>query len=148
MKFIHVGVGGFGQCWVKVLKENPDAEVVALVDVKDESLAKACEVGGYHKDICFKSLPEALKSVKADAVVSSTPPAFHKNDVVTALKAGLNVISEKPMSDNFASCKAMLKTAIETKRTYVVSQNYRYNAGMWTLANVIKSGKLGAIGQL
>jgi len=76
MKFIHVGVGGFGQCWVKVLKENPDAEVVALVDVKDESLAKACEVGGYHKDICFKSLPEALKSVKADAVVSSTPPGI------------------------------------------------------------------------
>lgn len=148
MKFIHVGVGGFGQCWVRVLKDNQDAKVVALVDVNEESLKKACEVGGYSKDICFKSLEEALKKVKADAVVSSTPPAFHKHDVVTAMKAGLDVISEKPMADTMASCKAMLKAALETGRTYEISQNYRYSPPMWTLAEIVKSGKLGAIGQV
>lgn len=148
MKFIHMGVGGYGQHWVQVLKGNSEARVVALVDVNDEALGKACELGGYGRDICFKTLPEALKRVKADALVSSTPPAIHKNDVITAMKAGLDVISEKPMSDNLASCKAMLKTAIETKRTYVVSQNYRYSAPMWTLAKIVKSGKLGAIGQV
>ena len=148
MKFIHVGVGGFGQCWVRVLKENKDAEVVALVDVKEEALKAACEVGGYSTDICFKSLEEALKKVEADAVVSSTPPAFHKHDVVTAMKAGLDVISEKPMSDSMAACKAMLKTTVETGRIYVVSQNYRYAPPMWTLAEIVRSGRLGAIGQV
>lgn len=148
MKFIHVGVGGFGNCWVRVLKENKDAEVVALVDVNDEALRKACEFGGYSKDICFKSLEDALKQVKADAVVSSTPPTFHKHDVVTAMKAGLDVISEKPMADTLASCKAMVKAAKETGRLYMVSQNYRYSPPMWTLANVVRSGELGAIGQV
>jgi len=42
----------------------------------------------------------------------------------------------------------MLKTAGETGRTYVVSQNYRYSPPMWTLAEVVRSGKLGAIGQV
>ncbi|MFC1453792.1 Gfo/Idh/MocA family protein [Verrucomicrobiota bacterium] len=148
MRFIHVGVGGFGQRWVRVLKNNPDAKVVGLVDVNEKSLQKACEAGGYSKDICFKSLEEALNNVKADAVVSSTPPAFHKHDVITAMKAGLDVISEKPMADTLASCKAMLKTAAKTGRTYVVSQNYRYSPSMWTLANFVQSGKLGAIGQV
>jgi len=148
MKFIHIGVGGFGQCWVRVLKENKDAEVVGLVDVNEEALRKTCEIGGYSNDICFRSLEDAIKSVKADAVVSSTPPAFHKHDVITAMKAGLDVISEKPMADSMASCKAMLKAAKETGRMYVVSQNYRYSAPMWTLANVVRSGKLGAIGQV
>ena len=148
MRFIHVGVGGFGQCWVQVLKGNKDAKVVALVDVKDEPLQKACETGGYDRSICFKSLEEAIKKVEADAVVCSTPPAFHKHDVITAMKAGLDVISEKPMSDTMASCKAMLKTAMETGRIYEVSQNYRYSPAMWTLAQVVKSGRLGAIGQV
>ena len=148
MKFIHVGVGGFGQCWVRVLKDNQDAQVVALVDISDEALNKACEMGGYSKDICFKSLEKAIEKVKADAVVSSTPPAFHKHDVVTAMKAGLDVISEKPMADTMASCKAILKAAVETGRTYEVSQNYRYSPPMWTLAEIVRSGKLGAIGQV
>jgi predicted dehydrogenase len=148
MKFIHIGVGGFGGNWVNVLKSNKDVEVVAMVDVNEASLQKACERTGYSKDICFNSLEIALKNVKADAVVSSTPPAFHKHDVITAMKAGLHVISEKPMADSMESCKAMLKTAIETKRIYSVSQNYRYAAAMWTMADIVKSGKLGKIGQI
>jgi predicted dehydrogenase len=145
MRFIHVGVGGFGQCWVRALKDNKNAKVVGLVDVKDEALRKACEIGGYSKDLRFKSLEEALKNLKADAVVSSTP---HRHDVVTAMNAGLDVISEKPMADTMASCKAMARAAAETGRIYVVSQNYRYSPPMWTLANVMRSGKLGAIGQV
>jgi predicted dehydrogenase len=148
MRFIHVGVGGFGQCWVRVLKDNKNAEVVGLVDVKEEALRKACEVGGYSKDLRFKSLEEALKNVNADAVVSSTPPALHRHDVVTAMNAGLDIISEKPMADTMASCKAMVRAAAETGRIYVVSQNYRYSPPMWTLANVVRSGKLGGIGQV
>ena len=148
MKFIHVGVGGFGQNWVRVLKENKEAEVVALVDVNKETLKAACEAGGYSGEICFSSLEEAIKNVRADAIVSSTPPAFHKHDVITAMKAGLDVISEKPMSDSMAACKAMLKTAVETGRIYVVSQNYRYAPSMWTLAEIVRSGRLGAIGQV
>lgn len=147
MRFIHVGVGGFGQCWVRVLRDSKKANVVGLVDVEEAALRKTCEVGGYSKDLCFKSLQDALENVQADAVVSSTPPAVHEHDVITAMKAGLDVISEKPMADTMAACKAMLKAAAETGRTYVVSQNYRYSPPMWTLANVVRSGRLGAIGQ-
>ncbi|MBM4142830.1 MAG: Gfo/Idh/MocA family oxidoreductase [Lentisphaerae bacterium] len=147
MRFIQVGVGGFGTVWGRVLRENRDAQVVGLADVSDDALRKACEAGGYGSDICFKSLKDALRKVKADAVVLSTPPAFHRQDVVAAMKAGLDVICEKPMADSLAACKAMLKAALETGRTCVVSQNYRYAPPMWTLAAAMRSGELGAIGQ-
>jgi len=75
MRFIHVGVGGFGQCWVRALKDNKNAKVVGLVDVKDEALRKACEIGGYSKDLRFKSLEEALKNLKADAVAAGAASA-------------------------------------------------------------------------
>jgi predicted dehydrogenase len=148
VRFIQVGVGGFGGVWVKVLKENPAAQVVAMVDVSKEALAKACADGDYEPGICFSSLGRALKRVEADAIVSCTPPRFHKHDVVMALRAGLHAISEKPMADSLANCKAMLKTAIATGKTYTVSQNYRYGGPMWTMAKLVRSGRLGKVGQV
>ena len=148
MKFIHVGVGGFGQQWVRTLKASKAAEVVAMVDVSEKSLEAAREIGGYSKNICYSNLKEAMAHVKADAVVSTTPPAFHKKDVITSLKSGLHVISEKPMSDTLPACLEMVRTAQATGKTYVVSQNYRTNPGMWTLSKLIRSGKLGQVGQI
>lgn len=148
MRFIQVGVGGFGANWVKVLKANPAAKVVAMVDVNAKALEAACAAGEYPASICYPSLPEALRAVEADALVSCTPPALHKADVTTALKAGLHVISEKPMADSLASCKAMLRTARQTGRLYAVSQNYRYRDTMWAMAQLVRSGKLGAVGQV
>lgn len=148
MRFIQVGVGGFGNCWVNVLKNSPDAEVVGLVDLSDAALKSACEVGGYDASSCFSSLEEALATVQADAVVCATPPAIHEHDVVTALEAGLHAISEKPMSDNLDACKRMLAAAARTGKTYCVSQNYRYSPATWTMAQQIQAGDLGPVGQV
>ncbi|MDA0989357.1 MAG: Gfo/Idh/MocA family oxidoreductase [Verrucomicrobia bacterium] len=148
MRFIHVGVGGFGQQWVRVLKQSRLAKVVGLVDISATALAAACDVGQLDKRLCFGSLADALQAVEADAVVVSTPPALHRRDVVAAMRAGLDVISEKPMSDTLANCKAMVAAAGETRRTYAVSQNYRYSPAMWTLGKLVQSGKLGAVGQV
>lgn len=148
MKFIQVGVGGFGRVWADVLKQNPEAEVVGLVDISEKALADCCEKHGHSRDICYPDLKTAIRRSGADAVVSCTPPAHHRADVVTALKAGLHVISEKPMADTLANCQAMLKAAQAAGRLYVVSQNYRYQPVTWTMAEIIRSGRLGQIGQV
>ncbi len=148
MKFIQVGVGGFGNRWVDVLKNSEQAEVVGMVDISDDALQKACEKGGYEQSICFKSLTDAMAKVDAEAVVVCTPPEYHLPPVCEALEAGLDVISEKPMADSIENCKTMLRTAKETGNRYVVSQNYRYNAPTWTLGQMVKDGKIGEIGQV
>jgi predicted dehydrogenase len=148
MRFIQVGVGGFGGLWVDRLKENPDVQVVGMVDVSDKALEAACRKAGYAPGICFHSLHEALNKVEADAVVVVTPPRFHRAPVVEALKAGLHVISEKPMAESLADCVAILKAARASKRVCVISQNYRYGPQMWTLAKLVREGGLGAIGQV
>ena len=147
MRFVQVGVSGFGRVWGRQLKASDRAEVVALVDVKEEALRAACEAHGYSPAICFPSLRAALKAVQADAAVVATPPAFHRAHAVAAMRAGLHVISEKPMADRMAACRAMVRAARETGRICAVSQNYRYAEAMWTLADVLRSGRLGAVGQ-
>ena len=148
MRFIQVGVGGFGGGWVQRLTDNPSVEVVALVDVNQTALTAARKVGNYGKEICFSTLNQALKNVKADALVCVTPPEYHKQCVVQAMKADLDVITEKPMSDKLASCTSILKASQNTGRTCAVSQNYRYKPETWTLARLIESGRIGDIGQV
>lgn len=148
MRFIQVGVGGFGSLWVQRLKDNPNVEVVGLVDVDRTALAAAREAGNYGKEICFSSLCDALKHVRADALLCVTPPAYHKQCVIQAMQAGLNVITEKPMSDNLPNCISILRSSGNTGRTCVVSQNYRYKPETWTLAHLVKNGRVGNVGQV
>lgn len=64
------------------------------------------------------------------------------------MKSGLNVITEKPMADSLANCISILRTSHDTKRTCVVSQNYRYKPETWTLAHLVGSGQIGDIAQM
>jgi len=148
MRFIQVGVGGFGGVWARALSSNRQAKVVGLVDINPEALQKVCDQYGYDASICFPTLDEALKSVEADAAVVVTPPRLHRKPVVAALRAGLHVISEKPMAESMADCKAMLKAARESGKHYVVSQNYRYNEIMCAIAGLVQQGKIGTVGQV
>lgn len=148
MKFIQVGVGGFGRGWVNVLKNNRQAKIVGMVDLNEKALKSACELGGYDPSVCYTSLKEALANVEADALVCVTPPVHHREPVVQALKAGMHVISEKPMAESLADCKAMLKASRKADRHYAVSQNYRYNEPIFTMAEMIKKGVIGEIGQV
>ena len=147
MRFIQIGVGGFGGAWRDVVLSNRQAKMVGLVDVNESNLKAAIANSPWTEDMCFTSLREALKGVKADAAIVVTPPVHHRQPVVTCLKAGLNVISEKPMAEDMADCRAMLRAAKETGRLYMVSQNYRYRQPMWTLAQTLRREKLGAVGQ-
>ena len=148
MRFIQVGVGGFGGAWVRALKQNKQAKVVGMVDINPAPMEKVCQDVGYDPAICFPSLKKALASVEADAVVCVTPPAYHRQPVVQALQAGLHVISEKPMAESLADCKAMLTAAKKARRHYVVSQNYRYDHAMFTIADLVQKGRIGEIGQV
>jgi predicted dehydrogenase len=148
MRFLHVGVGGFGRTWAKVLHADPDAEVVGLVDVDRRALDAACSTFGYDSSHRFESLGPALRQADPEAVVCCTPPAHHASVLVRAMKAGLHAITEKPLADTPRRCAQLERTARETGRHLVVSQNYRYRPEMWTLAQTVRDGAVGEIGQV
>lgn len=148
MKLIQVGVGGHGGAWLDAAKKTPEAEIVGLVDISQENVKNQCRNFGLDEKLYYPTLKDALKHVKADGAVVVTPPRFHCGPVVEALEAGLHVISEKPMAEDMGECKKMVKAALKAKRIYMVGQNYRYGGGMWTLGNILRSGRMGQVGQV
>ncbi len=148
MKVIHMGVGGFGGHWSKVLAASDDVEVVALVDVSEAALAETCETFDYDPQICFPTLDAALAQIDADLLICVTPPKYHPEHVTAALHAGLHVICEKPMANSLDECVTMFQAARASERQFIVSQNYRYRPEMQTLAQLVRDGVIGTIGQI
>lgn len=93
-------------------------------------------------------LKDALKAVKADLVVDVTPPAPHETVAMQSFEAGLHVLGEKPLSDDFAAAKRIVAAAEKLKRTHMITQNYRFGAVPRTTHRLLKQGVIGQPGQV
>jgi predicted dehydrogenase len=84
----------------------------------------------------------ALRASEADAVYIATPVFLHAPQTIAALRAGLHVLCEKPMSLNYASAQQMVDAAQETGKTLGVAYYRRMypkveRAREWILAGAI-----------
>ena len=147
MKIIQIGVGGFGRYWLEQVVEYPGIELAALVDIDDAALDEAAQRSGVPADGQFKSLEAALAAVDADLLLCVTPPAVHKEHTTAAMRAGLDVIVEKPLATNMADALAMAEVARQTGRLMAVSQQYRYRPVTWALNRQVQNGAIGELGQ-
>ncbi|GII98304.1 oxidoreductase family protein [Sediminihabitans luteus] len=93
--------------------------------------------------------PEDLERMIAeqhvDRVIVTTPDALHADVVVRALRAGADVVLEKPMTTSVEGCRAISAALAETGRDLVLTFNYRYSPRNSALRRVIASGEIGEV---
>jgi predicted dehydrogenase len=94
----------------------------------------------------FNNLDEALSTLKPDGLINVTPPQFHRQVSLTALEAGVPVLSEKPLADTLAAAQEIVDAANRSGVLHMVTQNYRYHAPIQTLYQTLQQGDFGAIG--
>ncbi len=145
MRFIQVGVGGFGRSWLKHMVQDATASLVAIVDTDEEALAAARGATGLRRDRCFTDYRVALDRARADALLCVTPPVWHHEVTVAALECGLDVLTEKPLADTMERARQMVATADRTGRVLMVSQNYRFRSWVRTMRYLIDSGQFGVL---
>lgn len=147
MKVIQVGIGGMGRVWLEtVLAAAPEVEFAGFVEVNEATVDAQVERFGLDRGLMYRTLPEALAAVHTDAVIDVTPPQFHRQVSITALEAGLPVLSEKPLAPTPTEAQAIVETANRTGVLHMVAQNYRYSAAAQTLKQMLARRVLGAIG--
>jgi predicted dehydrogenase len=144
-KIIQVGVGGFGASWLDIVISSKEWEVSGIVDINDEALNKAVSKYPFLKNNAFKSLKDCLKKVKADALLNVTPPSFHKEISILALKEGLHILVEKPLADTMKNAEKIVEQAEKYKRKLMVNQNYRYRKIPRNVKKLIEDGSIGKI---
>jgi predicted dehydrogenase len=146
VKLIQVGIGGMGNTWLNAVKASPEAEYAALVEINPATAEAQAEKHGLDRATIFGSLEQALAAGRADGVIVVTPPQAHRAIAVAAMRAGLPVLSEKPLADTREAADDIVRVARETGVLHMVAQNYRYSRPVQTLKRVLDSGQLGTVG--
>lgn len=142
-----VGCGSMARTWVEYTLERNDCQIVALVDV---NRAAAKDMAQRYGLTCpaFGSVQEAIEAVRPNLVYDVTPPDFHCAVSSAAMRAGCDVMSEKPISNDVEQAKSLVRTAEESGRFYALMQNRRYLPGIQDVRDFLRTNQLGKPGML
>ena len=139
-----VGAGAIAQlAHLPVLSKMRGAELSALCDndgPKARSLAERFGV----QDV-FTDIDDLFEFDQLDAVVVASPNHLHEPHVLAALKAGVDVLCERPLSLTSRGVERILTAAQKAGRKVVVGNNHRFRSDVQQLHRFIKGGELGAI---
>jgi predicted dehydrogenase len=145
MNIIHVGLGIRGRHWLEIVRDYADANSVACLDPQASALDWVKSHFPNLREACYDDLEKALKNIKADAAIISSPPAFHATHAIMALEAGLAVMIEKPFATSVAEGMRIVEASRRARCPVMVGQNYRYRRCEQTLRKLLREGKVGTV---
>jgi len=138
-----VGAGGISDAWFKILPKE-QLDIVAVVDLDLEKANLAVAKHGLNAS-AWNDLRKAMRKTKPDLVIDLTVPEAHCKVTCTALRAGCNVLGEKPMASTLPQARRMCRSAAAMGKTYAVSQSRRYNSFHEQIRRAISAGAIGPI---
>lgn len=138
-----VGCGRISTNHLSAIKAHQNNfKLVAVCDSESTPLKLATEK---YKVAGYLSLKEMLINEKLDVISICTPSGMHPNQTVDIAKAGIHVISEKPMATRWSDGLKMVKACDDANvRLFVVKQN-RQNATLQLLKRAIQEKRFGRI---
>jgi len=155
---IKVGIVGLG-CIGKVLfrhyKALKNVEITAICDIDEKKIKNIGNTTGNiiidEKPLDFSGISfytnfdKMLKEADLDAVSIMLPTYLHAKFTVKALKAGLNVLCEKPMAMNVRECRQMINAAKQSRKLLQIGHCIRFWPEYAATKRIIDSGKYGKV---
>lgn len=140
-----VGTGMVGEWHVRMIPKMPNAELVALCDLKPEKPVAVLEKNKVQPVPVYADLGEMLKKELIDVVHICTPSGDHMGPAIQAMEAGKNVITEKPMEIHLDRIDTMIEVAKKCNvRLAGIFQN-RWNPANRALKQAAMEGRYGRI---
>ena len=137
-----IGVGGMGQGHCNCLKHVAEAKLAAVCDI---DRATAEKVGQEHGVPHFLSHRALIASGLCDAVTIATPHPPRPAIAIDAMRAGLHVLSEKPLSERVSTADKMIATAAQTGVKFAIMFQRRTEPVLMKAIAIARSGQLGKI---
>ncbi|HKR14215.1 MAG TPA: DegT/DnrJ/EryC1/StrS family aminotransferase [Pyrinomonadaceae bacterium] len=141
IRFGVIGLGIMGQEHARAIKSNPLLKLTGATDAQPSGRKVAADLG------CkwFDSADEMVRSGDVDAVVIATPHWQHADLAVSALKAGMHVLCEKPLSVTVEQSDKVLEAAAQSRGMFVVVHQKRFEPAFLFVKQLLDSGELGSL---
>jgi predicted dehydrogenase len=139
MKFAVAGAGFIANIHTQAIR-NQGGDVVIIVEkFSDKGKIFASQFGANH----YENLDDALKAGGFEALVIGTPNFLHAPQAIAALKAGVNVMVEKPMAMNSREAEKMMDASEKSGAKLMVAHCWRFDEDvLWLKKEAKKLGKI------
>lgn len=146
VKIAIIGTGWIAECHIDSYKKMEDVEIVALADLvpgKAAEFAKKFEIENCR---IYESDAELLENEKdLDGVSICTYNCQHAPCAIRALKAGINVMLEKPFTVTLEEAVEVMKVEKESGKILTIGFQPRMSENMKMIKKIVESGELGKV---
>ncbi|MDF2721132.1 MAG: oxidoreductase, partial [Paenibacillus sp.] len=147
MSKIKVAIIGCGtianSAHIKAYLANPNAEIKYFCDIIKSKAEKA--VADYGCGEAVEDYRVILNDPEVEAVSICTPNNGHAAISIDFLRAGKNVLCEKPAARTYAEALEMQKVQHETGKVLNIGVVNRFNTGVNIIKKLIEDGELGEL---
>ncbi|MCX7902523.1 MAG: Gfo/Idh/MocA family oxidoreductase, partial [Burkholderiaceae bacterium] len=116
----------------------------ALHAVSDSNRPRAESLAREHDCLCIEPA-DLYDHPGIDAIVMALPPQYHAEAAIRAVRAGKDVLVEKPIALNVADARAAVKAARDAGRIFMVGHVLRFHPAFEKLQELIAGGELGQV---
>lgn len=147
VRAITLGAGNRGNVYGNYAVDFPEElDIVGVAEpipLRNERYAKKHNIADENR---FKTWEDVFARPKfADAVLITTPDNLHYGPCMAALKAGYDILLEKPIAPTEQECRDILALAKKTGRIVAVCHVLRYAPYFRKLRTLIHSGAIGEL---
>jgi len=137
-----IGCGFFAENQLHAWRDLEGAEIVALCDKDRRRLDETGNKFGVA--VRYENAAEMMRAEQLDFVDIATTAPSHRLLVELAAAHGLPVICQKPFAENLTDARAMTTACEEAGVTLMVHENFRWQAPMRAIREILRSGEIGA----
>ena len=135
--FSILGYGHIGRVHQQAIEETENAQLISVIDF---NLPEDLPFKGYSTLESFLN-----EDQETDVVVIATPNGLHREHAIRCLKAGKNVLIEKPIALTLEDVTEILKVADEKKLRVFTSMQLRFSPVVQYVKNLLDNHSLGKI---
>lgn len=137
-----IGCGAIHALHANALRNNPHAQLAAVVDIIPYRAEDTAEV---HNCDYYVDYRDVLKDPSIDVVHLCTPHHLHYPMAMDALDAGKHVLTEKPIAIRVSEADAMIQKATAAGLRLGVTFQNRYNPNARRAKELLEQGALGEV---
>ena len=128
-----IGVGYLGQHHARIYSDIEEAELIGVVDIDQKKADTLADKYGCRPYYDYRDILE-----KVDALSVVTPTTSHYNIALDCLRAGKDMLIEKPITVNIDEADELIREAEKTGRIIQVGHLERYNPAIIAATEMLK----------
>jgi predicted dehydrogenase len=121
------------------------AEIVALCDVDTQRKQVVEQIKRHSRAKFYTDFRKMIDAGGLDAVLVATPDHTHAHPTLTALRAGLHVFCEKPLTHTVEEARLVAQTAAKHKRVTQMGTQIHAGSNYRRVVELVQSGAIGPV---